>query len=132
MSRITEHNREIMAQAEYRAKQMEVWPSPLEEKMQEFLIKRDIYYEAQKIFYIYADDGWITRYYIADFFVPEANLIIEVDGKFHDNQKQKDKNRTKDIQENYPNVEVFRWKWSDFKDIYRVEELLEKINYGIN
>jgi hypothetical protein len=111
---------------------MEVWPSPLEEKMQEFLIKRDIYYEAQKIFYIYADDGWITRYYIADFFVPEANLIIEVDGKFHDNQKQKDKNRTKDIQENYPNVEVFRWKWSDFKDIYRVEELLEKINYGIN
>lgn len=132
MSRITEHNREIMAQAEYRAKQMEVWPSPLEEKMQEFLIKRDIYYETQKIFYIYADDGWITRYYIADFFVPEANLIIEVDGKFHDNQKQKDKNRTKDIQENYPNVEVFRWKWSDFKDIYRVEELLEKINYGIN
>jgi len=132
MSRITEHNREIMAQAEYRAKQMEVWPSPLEEKMQEFLIKRDIYYETQKIFYIYADDGWITRYYIADFFVPEANLIIEGDGKFHDNQKQKDKNRTKDIQENYPNVEVFRWKWSDFKDIYRVEELLEKINYGIN
>ena len=132
MSRITEHNREIMTQAEYRAKQMEVWPSPLEEKMQEFLIKRDIYYETQKIFYIYADDGWITRYYIADFFVPEANLIIEVDGKFHDNQKQKDKNRTKDIQENYPNVEVFRWKWGDFKDIYRVEELLEKINYGLD
>ena len=47
-------------------------------------------YEEQKIFYIYADDGWIVRYFIADFYIPEKELIIEVDGKFHNEQKKKD------------------------------------------
>lgn len=126
MRKLEIHNREIIETAEYRATQMKLWPSPLEEKMQNLLDENNIEYESQKIFYIYADDGWIIRYYIADFFVPNANLIIEVDGKFHDDHKLHDKERTKIIQENYPEVEIYRWRGKDFKDKYKVEELLFK------
>jgi very-short-patch-repair endonuclease len=102
MGNIKLHNMEVMEQAKYRARQMDTWPSPLEEKMKEFLDKYNVGYEFQKIFYIYADDGWIIRYYIADFYIPEKEIIIEVDGKFHDEHKLHDKNRTKEIQEQYP------------------------------
>ena len=127
MGKLEIHNREMMETAEYRAAQMKIWPSKLEEKMQELLDENNVDYECQKIFYIYADDGWIIRYYIADFYVPDSHLIIEVDGKFHDEHKFHDKERTRIIQENYPEVEVFRWRWNDFKDRYKVEELLEMI-----
>lgn len=127
MGKIEAHNREMIYTAEHRAAEMRLWPSPLEEKMKELLDSHDIDYECQKIFYIYADDGWIIRYYIADFYVSYARLIIEVDGKFHDEHKQHDKERTKTIQRNYPGVEVFRWRWEDFSDWYKIEELLEMI-----
>ena len=127
MGRIEIHNREVIASANYRASQMDTWPSPLEERMKKFLDDNDIYYEAQKIFYIYAEDGWIIRYYIADFFVPDRNIIIEVDGKFHDDHKQHDKMRTREIQEQYPEVEVLRYRWKDLSDEEKMEDLLEKI-----
>ena len=127
MGRIEIHNREVIASANYRASQMDTWPSPLEERMKEFLDDNDIYYEAQKIFYIYAEDGWIIRYYIADFFVPDRNIIIEVDGKFHDDHKQHDKMRTREIQEQYPEVEVLRYRWKDLSDEEKMEDLLERI-----
>ena len=127
MGRIEIHNREVIASANYRASQMDTWPSPLEERMKKFLDDNDIYYESQKIFYIYAEDGWIIRYYIADFFVPDRNIIIEVDGKFHDDHKQHDKMRTREIQEQYPEVEVLRYRWKDLSDEEKMEDLLEKI-----
>lgn len=127
MGRIEIHNREVMTSAEYRATQMDTWPSPLEERMKKFLEENYIEYESQKIFYIYADDGWINKYYIADFFIPHANIIIEVDGKFHDDHKQHDKMRTKEIQEQYPEVEVLRYKWKDLDDIDKMDDLLNKI-----
>lgn len=128
MGKLEIHNREIMETAEFRANQMKIWPSPLEEKMQEFLEENNVDYECQKIFYIYAEDGWIIRYYIADFYIPSVDLILEVDGKFHDEHRLHDKERTKTIQENYPEVEVYRWRWKDFKDRYKVEELLSKLD----
>lgn len=128
MGKLEIHNREIIETAEFRANQMKIWPSPLEEKMQEFLEENNVDYECQKIFYIYAEDGWIIRYYIADFYIPSVDLILEVDGKFHDEHKLHDKERTKTIQENYPEVEVYRWRWKDFKDRYKVEELLSKLD----
>ena len=125
--RISEHNREVRNQAEYRAQEMKHFPSPLEERMQFFLEKHWILYEPQKIFYIYAEDGWIIRYYIADFYLPGSNVIIEVDGKFHDKQKQHDKHRTKTIQEHYPGVEVIRFTMKDLSDEEKLQELLTKI-----
>lgn len=127
MGRIEAHNREIMASAQSRASQMDTWPSPLEERMKEFLDNNGIYYESQKIFYIYAEDGWIIRYYIADFYVPDKNIIIEVDGKFHDDHKQHDKMRTLEIQEQYPGVEVLRYRWKEVNDPYIMEAMLAKI-----
>ena len=123
-TRVKDHNKEIKTSAEYRANEMKTWPSPLEERMKEFLDKHGIEYESQKIFYIYAEDGWIIRYYIADFYVPSKDIIIEVDGKFHNEQKQKDKTRTRIIQENYPQVEVLRFAWEDISDENTMEELL--------
>ena len=127
MSRLSEHNKEVKASAEYRAGEMKTWPSPLEERMKNFLDEHYIDYEFQKIFYITADDGWIIRYYIADFYIPDRSIIIEVDGKFHDKQKQHDKNRTKTIKESYPDIEVLRYTWKDMSDEKKMDELLWKI-----
>jgi very-short-patch-repair endonuclease len=128
MGNIKLHNMEVMEQAKYRARQMDTWPSPLEERMKEFLDRHYVEYESQKIFYIYADDGWIIRYYIADFYIPEKEVIIEVDGKFHDEHKLHDKNRTKDIQEQYPSIEVLRYRWKDLSDMDKMDDLLCRIN----
>lgn len=128
MGRVALHNREVMLSAKRRADEMKDFPSKLEERMIEFLDKHYIRYEAQKIFYIYADDGWIIRYYIADFYIPEYNTIIEVDGKFHDKQKQHDKNRTKLIQEQYPGVRVLRYTWNDLSNQNKMVDLLLKLS----
>lgn len=127
MSRLSEHNREIMASAEYRAEEMKTWPSPLEESMKDYLESYSIPFEEQKIFYITANDGWIIRYYIADFYVPDKNIIIEVDGKFHNDQKQKDKHRTREIQEHYSGVEVLRFTWKDVHDFDIMANLVDKL-----
>ena len=128
MGRVQEHNKEIMHKAEYRAWEMTTYPSPLEERMQLFLEEHFINYELQKIFYIYDEDGWIIRYFIADFYIPDKGIVIEVDGKFHDKQRQHDKVRTRTIQEQYPEIEVLRYKWEDLKDYYKMEELLYKVS----
>ena len=129
MSRLSEHNREIISSAEYRAEEMKIWPSPLEERMKNFLDEHCVEYEEQKIFYIYDEDGWIIRYYIADFFIPQRNIIIEVDGKFHEEHKQHDKMRTKTIQEHYPGVEVLRYTWKDLSDEEKMEGLIRRLYY---
>ena len=91
------------------------------------LNKNNIFFEFQKIFYIRAKDGYIIRYYIADFYIPDKAIIIEVDGKFHDKHKLHDKLRTRSIQEQYPEVSVLRYKWKDLSDEKKMEDLLEKI-----
>ena len=127
MGRVQVHNQEVRYKAEYRANEMKAFPSKLEERMIELLDIYNVEYEFQKVFYITAEDGWIIRYYIADFYIPATHVIIEVDGKFHDDQKQHDKNRTKTIQEHYPEVEVFRWRWEDFNNEDRMDELMNKL-----
>lgn len=127
MGRVQDHNREVISNAEYRAMEMRIFPSKLEERMKDFLDAHWIPYEFQKIFYIYDDDGWIIRYYIADFYIPSRKVILEVDGKFHDKQKLHDKMRTRTIQENYPDVEVLRFKWKDLSDENIMNSLLYKI-----
>ena len=46
-----------------------------------------INFEFQKI--IYTDNK--KHFFIADFYIPSKNLIIELDGEYHDNIKQQDK-----------------------------------------
>ena len=127
MGNIKQHNKEIMLQAQSRAEEMRTWPSPLEEKMLHFLKVHHIRFDFQRIFYIYADDGWIVRYFIADFFLPDHNIIIEVDGRFHDRHRQADRDRTRLIKQHYPGIEVMRFKWKDLSDGGRMKVLLNMV-----
>lgn len=83
--------------AEQFAKKMLNSPSELEKKMLEFLDNQHIPYDFQKIFYLKDKLGKIFQFFIADFYIKTKNLIIETDGKFHDDQEEYDNWRTKAI-----------------------------------
>lgn len=106
------------------AKSMRKEPSVLEQKMQVFLDSHGIKYEFQKILYITKDNGYIQKYYIADFYIPHKGIIIETDGQFHNDQVELDANRTKDIQRYCGSYKVIRWRWHDFESIYKMKRLL--------
>lgn len=128
MGKIGIHNQEMRASAKFKAEEMKAWPSPLEERMQQFLDDNWVFYQFQKIFYITADNGYILRYYIADFYIPEKKIIIEVDGKFHDNQRQHDRDRTRAIQKQYPGIEVIRFTFEDLRNDDKLRDLLHRIS----
>ncbi len=58
-----------------------------------------------------------VKFFIADFYCHEINLVIEIDGKIHDKQKDYDQTRTEII--SIKNIKVIRFK---------NEEVLSNIN----
>ena len=62
------------------------------ERLLKIFLTGKIDFEFQKI--IYTDN---KHFFIADFYIPSKNLIIELDGEYHDNAKQQEKDiwRTK-------------------------------------
>ena len=62
------------------------------------------------------------RYFIPDFYCAEKKLIIELDGKIHDYQKQYDQNREAILRD--LDLKILRFKNEELDDIYKV---LEKI-----
>lgn len=108
------HNKNVRNNAEGHAYEMRKNPSFLEKKMLELLDSWKVRYEFQKIIYIRSKGGFIKQYYIADFYIPQKHLIIEVDGKFHKEQAAFDEFRTKTIQKHYPKITVVRWESRDF------------------
>lgn len=100
-------------------------PSWLERQMIEFLTNHKIKFEFQKIFYIRSSGGFIKQYYIADFYIPKNHIILEVDGKFHNNQVELDNFRTWNIQKHYPKTKVVRWDTNDFKSYNNMKKLLQ-------
>lgn len=56
------------------------------EKLLKIFLTGKIDFEFQKI--IYTDN---KHFFIADFYIPSQNLIIELDGEYHDSIKQQDK-----------------------------------------
>ena len=77
--------------AEYYKHILEVNATYPERLLKTFLTGK-IDFEFQKI--IYTDN---KHFFIADFYIPSKNLIIELDGEYHNNAKQQDKDiwRTK-------------------------------------
>ena len=71
--------------AEYYKHILEVNATYAERLLKTFLTGK-IDFEFQKI--IYTDN---KHFFIADFYIPSKNLIIELDGEYHDNIKQQDK-----------------------------------------
>jgi very-short-patch-repair endonuclease len=55
------------------------------------------------------------RFFIADFYCDEEKLVIELDGKIHERQKEYDEYRTFII--NQLGIKVFRIKNEELKDI---------------
>lgn len=72
--------------AEYYKHILEVNATYAERVLYSFLTGK-IDFEFQKI--IYTDNK--KHFFIADFYIPSKNLIIELDGEYHDNIKQQDK-----------------------------------------
>jgi len=62
------------------------------------------------------------RYYVADFYCAEKSLIIEVDGKIHDFQKEDDQHR-EDVLRTM-NFTILRVKNEEVEDISKVLEKL--------
>ena len=77
--------------AEYYKHILEVNATYAERLLKAFLTGK-IDFEFQKI--IYTDN---KHFFIADFYIPSKNLIIELDGEYHDDAKQQEKDiwRTK-------------------------------------
>ena len=71
--------------AEYYKHILEVNATYAERLLKTFLTGK-IDFEFQKI--IYTDN---KHFFIADFYIPSKNLIIELDGEYHDNVKQQNK-----------------------------------------
>ena len=71
--------------AEYYKHLLEVNATYAEGLLKKFLTGK-IDFEFQKI--IYTDN---KHFFIADFYIPSKNLIIELDGEYHNDAKQQDK-----------------------------------------
>ena len=71
--------------AEYYKHLLEVNATYAEKLLKTFLTGK-IDFEFQKI--IYTDN---KHFFIADFYIPSKNLIIELDGEYHNDAKQQDK-----------------------------------------
>lgn len=71
-----------------------------EARMKVVLKELNVKYEFQKIFYTE------KSFYIVDFYLPEYNVVIEVDGGYHNDkeQKVKDNNRTLKLTEDINHV----------------------------
>ena len=97
-------------------------PSFLEKKMARFLYESGINYKFQQVFMI--DD---EHFFIADFVVPEKNLIIETDGGFHTGQKSYDEWRTSVIKEKYPEMKVLRFSYHEIMFTTDWKDAIKKI-----
>lgn len=64
--------------------------NPYELKFKSILDSIDIKYEYQKVFNV------DKKFYIVDFYIPENNIIFEIDGYIHDNKDRLIKDRERD------------------------------------
>ena len=117
----------MIGTARKNAKTMRKEPSELEKKMQVFLDNQKIHYEFQKVLYIKNNNGFIWKYYIADFFIPKKGIIIETDGKFHDEQVKEDTERTVNIIKHCGDYRVIRWRWHDFESLSKIRNLISTL-----
>ncbi len=63
-------------------------------------------------------------FFIADFYCAEKKLIIELDGKIHDFQKDYDKSRDSILQE--LGLKVLRFKNEELKDIDKIKKQIRE------
>lgn len=96
--------------------------TPSEKTFKALLKSLKIEYDFQHIIY----GG--NSFYIADFYLPQYKVVIEIDGGYHDTkvQQEKDKIRTFSLRENGVK-KVIRFKNNDLVDTNRCREKLKDI-----
>lgn len=60
------------------------------------------------------------KIYFADFFIPDRRLVIEVDGEYHYENTQRDKDRARDIEFKSRKIDVVRVSNNETKDAKRL------------
>ena len=124
--RITESAKELARELQKRATAAEgvLWQEIRNRKLlgKKFLRQHPIFFS-----YINKD-----AFFIADFYCHEHQLVIEIDGKSHDNQKEYDEFRTHII--NALGIKVMRFKNEEIaRELSRILECLRKeIGEGIH
>jgi very-short-patch-repair endonuclease len=72
-----------------------------------------------------SDHNGGTRFFVADFYCAEKKLVIEIDGKIHDFQRDYDRNRDLILSE--LNLRVLRLKNEELRDIKSVRNRIAEI-----
>lgn len=93
-------------------------------------------FEFQKPFYIKGDRTFIKKFYIVDFYLPDIDTIIEVDGGFHltEYQINRDNKRTEELKNEFIGIRIMRILNDDVMDNEKFREFLLPIFrlYGID
>ena len=97
-SRSKSRQSELLIWLERKAENMRQKPTAAESKVKQLLIDSSIFYLFQKsVAYRAKEQGvLILKGYIIDFYLPGEQIIIEVDGEYHDNQFQQVYDRVRD------------------------------------
>ena len=118
----------VVAAQDY-ARQLAMNPTKAEQKLYELLYKEHINFIFQYPLYIVGENRKIERFYIVDFFLPASNLIIEVDGEYHQtlDQQYLDEWRTEDITKCNPNIRIERITNEEVLNPIKLKNFLIKI-----
>ena len=93
------------------------------ERLLKTFLTGKINFEFQKI--IYTDN---KHFFIADFYIPSKNLIIELDGEYHDSAKQQEKDTWRTELLKSLGYKVIRFKNKQIiesKDLYWILNIIE-------
>jgi len=109
--------------------------NPLEKVMAtELLINGYEFYPQYKID---VPEGWTIngkKYFVADFLIPERSIIIETEGKIHDNERnyQYDRNRFNTL--SCLGYRIFRFNWDDVmnKEGFDIMEFIWQVEMSID
>lgn len=100
-----------------------------EKLFRSFLDRNGYKYEFQKIIYLYEDSkcSRITKFYIADFYIKQLHLIVEIDGGYHNTIEQTNYDNDKDtrIKRQYSTINILRIKNEDCSNNALLKDLLD-------
>ena len=100
-----------------------------EKQLYKIMTAMGIEFKFQHPIYNKDKDGVIKNFYIADFYLPKSNTVIEVDGGYHltAEQLKKDNSRTESIKMHHSGVRVMRIKNSEVMDGIKVMNFLKRV-----
>ena len=110
------------------SKSLSIRKTNAEKKMEQLLIDLNITFKSQRI--VHYGNG--KNFYILDFYLPADKLAIELDGSYHNDPEQieKDLIRTRTLQEK--GISMLRFKNEEMNNVNDVKErVLKSIKYYV-